>query len=214
MTSLSDIPHLHVVDHPLIRTRLSRLRDASTSPAEFRRHLQGIGRLMAYEITANFPLREIQVETPLETATGFELERPIVLVPILRAGLGMVEGIQELLPEAFVGHIGLARNEATLQPERYYCKLPSVLPDAVVLLVDPMLATGNSSTEAARQIREAGARDIRFINLVSAPEGIRHFRQCEPEVPIYTAAIDRQLNEKGYIVPGLGDAGDRYFGTL
>ena len=211
---MAEHPNLKVIDHPLIRTRLSRLRAAETEPDEFRTHLRAIGRLMVYEITRDLALKEMTVATPLEDTTGFVLERPIVIIPILRAGLGMVEGIQQLLPESYVGHIGLARNEETFQPERYYCNLPSVLPEADVLLVDPMLATGNSSAEAARQVIEEGAQRIRFVNLVCAPEGIDRFHQDHPDIPIYTAAVDRGLNEKGYIVPGLGDAGDRYFGTL
>jgi uracil phosphoribosyltransferase len=205
---------VHQIRHPLILNHLSRLRDAATPPSEFRTHLQAIGRLMVYEITRDLPLVERPVNTPLEETRGWYLEKPLVIVPILRAGLGMVEGIQQLLPSAHVGHIGLARNETTLRPESYYCKLPSILPEAEVLLVDPMLATGNSSAEAARQILAEGARSIRFVSLVSAPEGIARFQEAHPGIPIYTAAIDRGLNERGYIVPGLGDAGDRYFGTL
>ena len=205
---------VRLIQHPLILNHLSRLRDARTPSSEFRTHLQAIGRLMVYEITRDLPLTQRPLQTPLEETTGNYLEKPIVIVPILRAGLGMVEGIQQLLPSAHVGHIGLARNEATLRPESYYCKLPSVLPEAEVLLVDPMLATGNSSVEAARQILAEGARSIRFVNLVSAPQGIARFHEAHPDIPIYTAAIDRELNDRGYIVPGLGDAGDRYFGTL
>ena len=205
---------VRLIQHPLILNHLSRLRDARTPSSEFRTHLQAIGRLMVYEITRDLPLTQRPLQTPLEETTGYYLEKPIVIVPILRAGLGMVEGIQQLLPSAHVGHIGLARNETTLRPESYYCKLPSVLPEAEVLLVDPMLATGNSSVEAARQILAEGARSIRFVNLVSAPQGIARFHEAHPDIPIYTAAIDRELNDRGYIVPGLGDAGDRYFGTL
>ncbi|MBU6300745.1 MAG: uracil phosphoribosyltransferase [Verrucomicrobia bacterium] len=205
---------VHQIRHPLILNHLSRLRDAATPSSEFRTHLQAIGRLMVYEITRDLPLVERPVTTPLEETRGWYLEKPLVIVPILRAGLGMVEGIQQLLPSAHVGHIGLARNETTLRPESYYCKLPSILPEAEVLLVDPMLATGNSSAEAARQILAEGAVSIRLVCLVSAPEGIAKFHEAHPKIPIYTAAIDRGLNERGYIVPGLGDAGDRYFGTL
>jgi uracil phosphoribosyltransferase len=169
---------------------------------------------MVFEITRDLPLADRPVATPLEVTRGRYLDKPVVIVPILRAGLGMVEGIQQILPGAHVGHIGLARNEATLRPERYYCKLPAVLPEAEVLLVDPMLATGHSSAEAARQLLAEGARSVRFVNLVAAPEGIARFHAEHPSIPIYTAAIDRGLNERGYIVPGLGDAGDRYFGTL
>jgi len=205
--------NVHQIQHPLISNHLSRLRDAATPSSEFRTHLQAIGRLMVYEITRDLPLVERPVTTPLEETRGWYLEKPIVVVPILRAGLGMVEGIQQLLPSAHVGHIGLARNETTLRPESYYCKLPAILPEAEVLLVDPMLATGNSSAEAARQILAEGARSIRLVCLVSAPEGIARFHEAHPRIPIYTAAIDRQLDEHGYILPGLGDAGDRLFGT-
>ena len=211
---LSQIPNLRVVEHPVIKARLSKLRDVNTSPGEFRFHLGTIGRLMAFEVTRDLPLRDETVQTPLETMTGHDLARPIAIVSILRAGLGMVEPFQQLLPEAYFGHIGLARNEETLQPDRYYCKLPHVLDEADVFLADPMLATGNSSVEAAKQLREEGAARLRLVCLVSAPEGIAHFHEAHPDVPIFTAAIDRGLNEKSYIVPGLGDAGDRYFGTL
>jgi len=205
---------VHLIDHPLIRNHLSKLRDTETPPSEFRTHLRAIGRLMVYEITRDFPLSAYEVRTPLETTTGYALAKPVVIVPILRAGLGMVEGIQQLLPDAYVGHIGLARDEETLLPEQYYCNLPDLVPKAEVLLVDPMLATGHSSEAAVRLLLEHGATSIRFINLVCAHEGIDYFRASHPTIPIFTAAIDRGLDERGFIVPGLGDAGDRYFGTL
>lgn len=214
MTDLSHIPNLHVVDHPIIKTRLAKLRAIATSPGEFRDHLGTIGRLMAFRVTEDLPLAEVEVETPLETMTGHQPGRPVVVVSILRAGLGMVEPFQQLLPEAYFGHIGLARNEETLEPERYYCKLPPTLSKADVFLVDPMLATGNSSIEATSQLKAEGASRLRLVCLVSAPEGIQKYHEAHPDVPIFTAAVDRGLNEKGYIVPGLGDAGDRYFGTL
>tara|TARA_R110002096_G_scaffold16106_26_gene55166 strand:- start:137 stop:781 length:645 start_codon:yes stop_codon:yes gene_type:complete len=214
MIDLSQIPNLHVIDHPLIKTRMAKLRAVGTTPGEFRDHLGTIGRLMAYRVTEDLPLTELEVETPLEVMTGHQPARPVVVVSILRAGLGMVEPFQQLLPEAYFGHIGLARNEETLQPESYYCKLPPTLSEADVFLVDPMLATGNSSIEATSQLKAEGASRLRLVCLVSAPEGIQKYHEAHPDVPIYTAVVDRGLNEKGYIVPGLGDAGDRYFGTL
>lgn len=206
--------NLHVIDHPLIRERLSSLRDIGCDSAEFRHQLRAIGRLMVFEVTRDFETRETEIETPLEKTAGAKLTRNIILVPILRAGLGMAEGLQQLLPEAAFGHIGLARNEETLKPDSYYCNLPPDIGEAEVLLVDPMLATGGSAIQATTLLKEKGAQRLRFVNLVSAPEGIEAFHNAHPEVPIYTAAVDRGLNEMGYIVPGLGDAGDRYFGTV
>lgn len=206
--------NVHVIDHPLIRERLAALRDKTTDPSDFRHQLRAVGRLMVFQATRDFETRETSIETPLEPATGFKLARPIVLVPILRAGLGLAEGLQQLLPEAAFGHIGLARNEETLQPDSYYCNLPPEISEAEVILVDPMLATGGSAVQATRLLKEKGAERLRFVNLVSAPEGIAAFHAEFPEIPIFTAAIDRGLNEVGYITPGLGDAGDRYFGTL
>ena len=172
--------------HPLINDRMTRIRKSDATAEEFRQGVHDISQLMAYEVTRDF---------------------------ILRAGLGMLNGFLQILREARVGHIGLFRNEETLKPESYYCNLPHDLAESEVVLIDPMLATGNSSAEAARQLVEAGAKRLRFACLVSAPEGLAHFTQEHPDVPVYTAAIDRGLNEIGYIVPGLGDAGDRYFGT-
>ena len=206
--------NLHVIDHPLIRERLSCLREVDCDSSEFRHQLRAIGRLMVFEVTRDFETREQEIKTPLESTAGHILVRPIVLVPILRAGLGMAEGLQQMLPEAAFGHIGLARNEETLQPDSYYCNLPPGIDEAEVLLVDPMLATGGSAVQAMRVLKQHGAKNLRFVNLVSAPEGIEFFHREFPDVPIYTAAVDRGLNELGYIVPGLGDAGDRYFGTL
>jgi len=211
--SASSHPNVHLIDHPLIRVRLSRLRDKNADSAEFRRNLHQIAQLMVYEITRNFPVRDIEIETPLETMTGAEPERPIVLVPILRAGVGMLNGILQILPDAHMGQIGMYRDEETLEPKSYCCNLPSNIGEADTLLIDPMLATGNSSIEAANQVREQGAKRICFVCLVACPEGLEQFTRAHSEIPVYTAAIDRELNEKSYIVPGLGDAGDRYFGT-
>lgn len=206
--------NLHVIDHPLIRVRLSRMRDSTTPPAPFREHLNAVGRLMAFDVTRDLAMNDVEMRTPMESFTGQTLARPLVIVPVLRAGLGMAEGLQQMFPDVSVGHIGIRRNEETLQPERYYCKLPPETPVADVLLVDPMLATGGTAIEAVRLLLENGATRLRFVNLVSAPEGIEAFHSAHPGIPIYTAAVDRGLNEHGYIVPGLGDAGDRYFGTL
>jgi len=168
---------------------------------------------MVYEITRGFPVNEIDVQTPLEITVGAEPARPIILVPILRAGVGMQDGILQILPEAQIGHIGMYRCEETLEPKPYYCNLPDNVGEAETLLIDPMLATGCSSIAAAARLKEEGAKRIHFICLVSCPEGLQAFVEAHPDIDIYTASIDRKLNEKSYIVPGLGDAGDRYFGT-
>jgi len=204
---------LNVLEHPLIQSKLTLMRDVNTGNETFRRLLEELTAFMVYEITRKYPLRDREINTPLEPMTGRVLEASIVLVPILRAGTGMLGGVLHLLPMAKVGHIGLFRDPSTLEPVEYYCKLPSELPDAHVMLVDPMLATGGSAISATDIIKREGGRDIQFVCLVAAPEGIEAYASAHPDVPIYTAAIDRQLNEKGYILPGLGDAGDRIFGT-
>ena len=204
---------LTIVDHPLIQAKLTRLRDKSTDRLQFRQILEELTALMVYEITRDFPTRPVQVETPLERTQGVELARPVVLVPILRAGIVMTDGVLNLIPTARVGHIGLYRDPNTLQPVQYYLKLPGNVKEALVIVVDPMLATGGSAVAAVRLVKERGARDVRFLCLVAAPEGVRAFRATHPEVPVYAAALDRELNEHGYILPGLGDAGDRLFGT-
>jgi uracil phosphoribosyltransferase len=202
-----------VVDHPLVRVKLTQMREAKTTSREFRARLAEIATLMVGAVTQDLATRPCEIETPLAPMTGATLERPIIIAPILRAGLGMVEGMLRLLPEASVAHIGLARNEETHRPESYYFKAPAHLATADVLLVDPMLATGWSATAAINQLKEHGARHLRFICLVSCPDGIRQVRTAHPDVPVYTAAVDSHLDERAYIVPGLGDAGDRYFGT-
>lgn len=189
------------------------MRDATASTAVFRARLAEIAMLMVSEVTHTIATREIVVKTPLADCPGAELARPLIIAPILRAGLGLVEGMLRLLPEASVAHIGMYRNETTLRPETYYFKAPSHLPEAEVLVVDPMLATGWSATAALSMLKENGAQRLRFVCLVSCPAGLDQLQGAHPDVPIYTAAIDPDLNEKGYIVPGLGDAGDRYFGT-
>jgi len=204
---------LHVLEHPLIQSKLTLMRDAKTGNAMFRRLLEELTAFMVYEITRKYPLRDHPINTPLEPMTGRVLEASVVLVPILRAGTGMLGGVLNLIPMAKVGHIGLFRDPASLEPVEYYTKLPPELPDAHIILVDPMLATGGSAISATNIIKREGGKDIQFLCLVAAPEGVEAYNSAHPDVPIYTAALDRQLNEKGYILPGLGDAGDRIFGT-
>lgn len=202
-----------VVDHPLAATGLSILRDKTTTPELFRRHLQETAILLFSEASRSWATRPIEVETPLRPCAGAILEKPIVLVPILRAGLGMVDGILRIAPEASIGHIGLYRDPETLRPVSYYDRLPVNVAVANVLLLDPMLATGHSACEAAAMLKAQGARSIQFLCVLTCPPGVQQFQAEHPDVPIVTAAIDPELNDHGYIVPGLGDAGDRYFGT-
>jgi uracil phosphoribosyltransferase len=204
---------LHILDHPLIQSKLTRMRDARTDNETFRRLLDELTALMVYEITRNYPLRSEETQTPLERTTGRLLDVPVVLVPILRAGTGMLGGVLNLIPMAKVGHIGLYRDPQTLEPVEYYSKLPAELTRARTILVDPMLATGGSAIAATDIIKREGGREIQFLCLVAAPEGVAAYSTAHPDVPIYSAALDRELNEKGYILPGLGDAGDRIFGT-
>ena len=205
--------NLHILDHPLIQNKLTRLRDKATNNHNFRLMLAELTALMVYEITRDYPLREVEVETPLERTVGKVLAAPVVLVPILRAGTGMLTGVLDLIPTAKVGHIGIYRDPHTLQPVEYYTKLPPELPHAQVILVDPMLATGGSAIAAVNIVKREGAKHIQFLCLVAAPEGVKALSTAHPDVPIYAAALDRQLNDHGYILPGLGDAGDRIFGT-
>jgi uracil phosphoribosyltransferase len=202
-----------LIDHPVVQTKLTELRDYSSDHRKFRELLNEIASLMVYEVTRDWPTKPKPVQTPLERMTGKVLARQITLVPILRAGLGMSDGVLRLLPDARLGHLGVYRNEETLEPVPYYQKLPPDIAATEVLLLDPMLATGGSGAAAVSFLKNAGVTNMRFVCLVAAPEGIQHLHQLHPEVPIYCAAIDRQLNEKGYILPGLGDAGDRIFGT-
>jgi uracil phosphoribosyltransferase len=206
-------PGVTVVDHPLIQVKLTEMRDAATSTQTFRDRLGEVATLMVSEVTRDLPTTEKVVTTPLAPHSGKTLARPLIIAPILRAGLGLMDGMLRLLPDAGVAHIGMYRNEETHRPESYYFKAPSCLAEAEVLVVDPMLATGWSATAAITQLKESGARHLRFICLVTCPDGIAQLREAHPDVPIYTAAVDVRLNEKAYIVPGLGDAGDRYFGT-
>lgn len=202
-----------VIAHPLVQHNLTRLRDERTDPQEFRRLLGEIAGLMTYEATRSFAVKRVSVRTPMEKTTGAQLERGVVLVPILRAGLGMLDGILELIPHARVGLIGLKREESTLRAHFYHKSMPKRLERFEVILIDPMLATGGSAVAAIDFLLEQGAKSIRLVSLVAAPEGIRCIRKSHPKLPIFTAAIDRTLNKVGYILPGLGDAGDRIFGT-
>lgn len=204
---------LQVIDHPIARHILASARDETTPPDQFRRLLKRVGGLLAYEALQSAPQTETSINTPLEAITVKQLTLPITIVPILRAGLGLADGIMELLPEAQVGHIGLYRDEDTLEAKSYYERLPSNIADGTVLLVDPMLATGGSAIVALRTLRDRGCTDVRMVCLVAAPEGVKHVEAEFPSLPIVTASLDRQLNDVGYIVPGLGDAGDRLYGT-
>ena len=202
-----------VFNHPLIDHKLTIIRDEKTTTKDFRETLTEISTLMAYEVTRDLATKEVDVKTPMAVAKCRQLSEEVVIVPILRAGLGMVDGIHKLIPTAKIGHIGLYRNEETLKPERYYAKFPHTLKEAVVYIVDPMLATGGSAVAAIDIVKEAGAKKIAYIGLVGVPEGIKALRDAHPDVDIYLAAQDERLNEIGYIVPGLGDCGDRIFGT-
>jgi uracil phosphoribosyltransferase len=204
---------LTVVQHPLIEHKLTLIRKKETGTKDFRENLDEIAGLMAYEITRDIPVREILIETPLTTCSARELARDIVLVPVLRAGLGMVDGITNLIPTAKVGHVGMYRDHLTLEPRSYYAKFPGNTKDAVVLILDPMLATGGSASSAIATLKNEGAEFIKLVCIVGAPEGVKRIEKDHPDVDIYLAALDDGLNELGYIVPGLGDAGDRLFGT-
>jgi uracil phosphoribosyltransferase len=208
------LDHLTVVTHPLVQHKLTLMREADTSTASFRKLLREISLLLAYEVTRNLPMTTKRIETPLEPMDAPMIEgKKLALISILRAGNGLLDGILELVPAARVGFVGLYRDPETLQPVQYYCKLPDHMEDRLAIVVDPMLATGNSSAAAVDLVKKAGARNIRFLCLLAAPEGIARMQAAHPDVPIVTAAVDSHLNDHGYIVPGLGDAGDRMFGT-
>lgn len=203
-----------VFDHPLIQHKLSILRNKETSSKDFRALVSEIATLMCYDATRDLPLEDVEIETPICKTTVKHISgKKLAVVPILRAGLGMVDGITNLVPSSRIGHIGLYRDEETLQPVEYYCKLPKDINERDVFVVDPMLATGGSAIDAVSQIKLRGPRSIRFLCIIAAPEGIEAFTKAHPDVHVYCAALDEKLNEKGYIVPGLGDAGDRIFGT-
>ncbi len=204
---------LLVLKHPLIDHKMAKIRDKNTGTKEFRESVSEVGGLITYEITRDLETVAKEIETPICKTTVHELKKQVVIVPILRAGLGMVEGIHNLIPTAKVGHVGLYRDEETLEPQVYYKKFPEGLEDSVVLVVDPMLATAGSAAKAIDIVKEAGATDIRYVGLVGCPEGVKRLQKDHPDVAIYLAALDSHLNEVGYIVPGLGDCGDRLFGT-
>ena len=203
-----------ILDHPLVQHKVSHLRDKNTGTKEFKELVSELAMLLCYEATRDLPTEEVEIETPVAIAKTRVLSgRKLALVPILRAGLGMVDGMLTLLPAAKVGHIGLYRNEETLEPVEYYCKLPSDIAERDVMVLDPMLATGGSAVDAIAQIKKRGAKSIKFLAIIAAPEGLERLHAAHPDVDIYVAALDEKLNENGYIIPGLGDAGDRIFGT-
>ncbi len=206
--------HLTVVEHPLVQHKLTLMRDKHTSTAVFRQLLREISQLLAYEVTRNLDTEMRRIETPMvEMDAPVVAGRKLALISILRAGNGLLDGMLELIPSARVGFVGLYRDEETLQPVEYYFKVPERLDERLVILVDPMLATGNSSVAAVDMVKKAGAKDIRFLCLLAAPEGVQRMKEAHPDVPVVTASLDEGLNEQGYILPGLGDAGDRMFGT-
>jgi uracil phosphoribosyltransferase len=202
-----------IIDHPIVQSDLTRLRDRSTGSEEFRILMQRISLLMAYEVTRSLGTRRVRLKTPLESTRGVRVREPVTLIPILRAGLGMIEGFLKVLPDAKVGHIGIYRNEQTLEPVDYYVKIPQMLRGTVTILLDPMLATGGSACSAIGYLKGRGARTVMVAAVVAAPAGIKAVRQAHADVRLFTCAVDRALDSNGYILPGLGDAGDRFFGT-
>ena len=204
---------LEVLNHPLITHKLTQMRRKETGTKDFRENLDEIAELMAYEVCRDLPVEPVDIETPVAPCTGYQLSKEVVIVPILRAGIGLLDGIRRLVPTAKVGFIGLYRDEKTLQPHEYFAKFPKDLDKAVVMIVDPMLATGGSALAAIHSVKERGAKNIKLVCLGGVPEGVRAVQKEYPDVDIYLAALDDHLNENGYIVPGLGDAGDRIFGT-
>jgi len=211
---MSDTPHLTVVNHPLVQHKLTLMREKSTSTAVFRQLLREISQFLAYEVTRNLEMETKRIETPMEEMDAPTLAgRKLALISILRAGNGLLDGMLELIPSARVGFVGLYRDEKTLKPVQYYFKVPEHMDERMVIAVDPMLATGNSSVAAIDLLKESGAKNIRFLCLLAAPEGVARMKEAHPDVPIVTASVDSHLNSRGYIVPGLGDAGDRMFGT-
>ena len=209
----SDFNNLAVIEHPLIQAKLTQIRNKLTNNLLFRTLLNEIASLMVYEVFRNFPTNDTQVDTPLENSPGKKLAKDITLVPILRAGLGMVDGILNLIPNASVGHVGLYRDEKTLEPVEYYSKFPQNIADSKVIIIDPMLATGGSASAAIDFVKSKGAKDIEFVCLVAAPKGVQRLLKDHPTINVFTASLDRGLNDSAYILPGLGDAGDRIYGT-
>ncbi|MBV6419427.1 MAG: Uracil phosphoribosyltransferase [Ignavibacteriaceae bacterium] len=210
----STFKNLIIIQHPLVKKDVTILRDKKTNAEIFRAAVTRISNIMAVEISNSFSLKEVKVETPLEKTIGYKLQQDVVLIPVLRAGLGMVEGFLQLIPNAKLGHVGLERNETTLQPNSYYLKTPKNLKNSEVILLDPMLATGGSASAAINYLKKRGAKNIVFACLIAAPEGVDKLLKEHPDLIIFTSVLDRQLNKKGFILPGLGDAGDRTFGTL
>lgn len=204
---------VNILNHPLIKHKLTLIRMKETKTKDFYAAVQEIAKLMTYEITKDFPLKSVEIETPLCKTMQYEIAQEVVIVPILRAGLGMVDGIRDLLPTAKIGFIGLYRDEETLEPHEYYAKFPNSITEGITLLVDPMLATGGSASDAITMLKKRGVKNIKFVCLVAAPEGVKKLTENHPDIDIYIASLDEKLNEKGYIVPGLGDCGDRLFGT-
>jgi len=213
-TRHTELANAVIFEHPLIQHKLTWMRDESTSYRPFRALISQIAGLMVFEATRDLPTTEVEVQTPVEKTTGLRLAGTVTVVPVLRAGLGMAEGILEVMPEARVGHLGMARDETTLEPTVYLKKLPKNMNAGPVILVDPMLATGGSASEAATILREVGVKDLRMMCLVASPEGLNRMNTDHPDITVYAAAVDRQLDERGYICPGLGDAGDRMYGTV
>lgn len=208
------MPHCTIVNHPLVQHKLTLMRDKATPTSEFRRLLKEIAALLAYEVTRELEMKQVEIETPVQMTTAPKLDgKKLALISILRAGNGLLDGVMELIPSARVGFVGLYRDPKTLQPVQYYFKVPDALDERLVIAVDPMLATGNSSAAAIDLLKGAGATNIRFLCLLAAPEGIARMKGAHPDVPIVTASVDSHLNDHGYIVPGLGDAGDRLYGT-
>ena len=214
LLTMENYENVHVMNHPLIRHKISRLRDETTGTNEFRSLVEEIAMLMGYEALSDLPTKDIEVKTPIETCqTPVLAGRKLAVVPILRAGLGMVSGITALVPTAKIGHIGLYRDEVTHEPHEYYCKLPDPISERLIVVTDPMLATGGSAVEAVDFIKQHGGKNIKFLCIIAAPEGVERFHKAHPDVPLYIGCLDRELNENAYICPGLGDAGDRIFGT-
>ena len=211
---MKQYPNVFIFDHPLIKHKVSILRDKHTGMKEFRELVEEITTVMTYESMRDVEVMPVEVETPLETTTQYRVkEESVAIVPILRAGLGMVNGVHKVFPTARVGHIGMYRNEETLEPQEYYCKLPEGIEDKTVFLVDPMLATGGSACDALTALKKRGCKNIKFMALIAAPEGVEAVAKAHPDVQVYISTLDRCLNKNGYILPGLGDAGDRLYGT-